>query len=128
MVSRSIVCLPILDPISPPTFSFPGRTMLQKLELGKCFSLPPKHVGFNLIDRVPSGSDMQALNRFPALASINLCCTANMKPGIHFHFYRPIYCIPDCASRNSELLGLAKLFEYLLEIVARECQVSSNFA
>ena len=79
MVSGNVVGAAIFGPILPGAIGGTGGLELDEAQVMKRAGFPSEHVGFHLVEGVPTGSAKEAADGVPRSAAIDFGCAADME-------------------------------------------------
>src|SRR5690349_11698402 len=103
--------------------------MMKDMQFGETPRRPTELVGFDFVQRIPSGDWPQTSDCIPACPAIDLRCSADMElraRGIEMVRTVRHHVVEDTAA-DSETRIAIEVLEAFLEVVARERQVSIQF-
>src|SRR5665213_1002160 len=127
MVAGNVVRAAILDGVFPGAIRCAGKAMMQDAKVGEAARRPAKHVGFEVVHRIPAGRAHDTSEVVPALSPVDLGGSANMKYRTFFECDLSVQVVVDAASGDAKSRVLRKFSKALLEIVRREAEVSVEF-
>src|ERR1035438_8983645 len=123
MVSRDVACYSALDLVPPQTFRGPRESMVNNTQFVEAVRIPAQHVGLYFIDRVPSWSSPQAVDRLTTGSSVDLRCPSDMEFGSGFKFLNSPKVVIDISAANPELRITLEVCETSFKVILGQSQV-----
>ena len=117
VISTRITHQTVLHQIAHMPVRGSGGAKVDELEVLEAVGFPSQHVRFNLVNRVPSCSRPQSPDRVPASPSVDLGCSSDVKPGIHFELKLAAQIVINLPTPNSQIRLLSEVLETLLKVI-----------
>jgi hypothetical protein len=127
MIPARITRQTVLHQIAHMSARGSGKAKMEEREIFESPGFPSQHVGFNLVNRVPSRACPQSSDRVPARPSVNLARASDMEPGIRLELKLMAQIVVDSSASNPQVRMLSEMLEAPLKIIWSKPEVTIEF-